>query len=186
MTSLAFIAALLCIPHCPAPAFATHIPSVGVAPLSPASQHDDILAKHRGQWISPTDEAPKVAKDFQPPAKKWLSGHRGVDLTVAFHGQVHAPADGTVSHVGKVVDRHTITIDHGDGLKSSFEPVDSDLKKGDKVRKGQVIGVLENGSHCAAAVRACVHWGVRLNGDYVNPLQFVGVFEPSVLLPVPA
>lgn len=125
-----------------------------------------------------------MAKDFQPPAQRWLSGHRGVDLTVDWDGQVRAPADGKVSHVGTVVDRNTITIDHGDGLRSSFEPLDSDLKRGDRVHKGQVIGVLQNGNHCMFSIRACVHWGVRLGDDYVNPLQFIGAFLPSVLLPV--
>ena len=59
------------------------------------------------------------------------------------------------------------------------------LKKGDRVRKGQVIGVVSEGTHCLAAVRACVHWGVRLGDDYVHPLPFVGAQRPSVLLPVP-
>ncbi|WP_368660380.1 M23 family metallopeptidase [Kocuria sp.] len=159
---------------------------LAVPPRAPArSGQEAALAKHRGQWESPTGGAPRVAKDFQPPAKRWLSGHRGVDLTVAWDGRVYAPADGTVSHVGTVVDRNTITIDHGDGLRSSFEPVDSDLKRGERVRKGQLIGILENGNHCMFSIRACVHWGVRLGDDYVNPLQFIGAFLPSVLLPVP-
>lgn len=160
--------------------------SIAATPLTPTSPADEEkLAQHRGQWESPTGSAPKVVKDFQPPAQKWLSGHRGVDLTVSLNGQVRAPADGTVTHVGKVVDRNTITIDHGDGLRSSFEPVDSNLKRGDRVRKGQVIGVLSNGDHCMFSLRACVHWGVRLDDEYVNPLQFIGAFLPSVLLPLP-
>lgn len=150
-----------------------------------SANEQSVLSEQRGTWDSPTGMAPKVAKDFQPPAKRWLSGHRGVDLTVRLNGEIRAPADGKVSHVGTVVDRATITIDHGNGLRSSFEPVDSDLKRGDRVRKGHVIGVLANGNHCMFAVRACVHWGVRLGDEYVNPLQFLGAFMPSVLLPVP-
>lgn len=157
-----------------------------VLPLAPVSAADEtLLADQRGTWDSPTGSEPDVAKDFQPPAKRWLSGHRGVDLTVQLNGQIRAPADGTISHVGTVVDRSTITVDHGNGLRSSFEPVDSDLKRGDTVRKGQVIGTLANGDHCFFSIGACVHWGVRLRDEYVNPLQFVGAFLPSVLLPVP-
>lgn len=162
---------------------ATSLPAPPRVVLSAADEA--LLAQERGTWESPTGGAPKVARDFQPPAEKWLSGHRGVDLSVHLDGKVRAPEAGTVSHVGKVVDRNTITIDHGNGLRSSFEPVDSNLKRGDRVRKGQIIGTLSNGNHCALDLHACVHWGVRLGDEYVNPLQFVGAFLPSVLLPVP-
>ena len=74
---------------------------------------------------------------FDPPDRPWLSGHRGVDLRAASDGApVTAPAAGTVSFVGVVVDRPVLTIDHGDGLRSSFEPVDSDLRPGDAVARG--------------------------------------------------
>ena len=53
------------------------------------------------------------------------------------------------------------------------------------MRKGQVIGVLSGRNHCLTTVRACVHWGVRLDDDYVHPLPFVGAQRPSVLLPLP-
>lgn len=167
------------------PVAAAATPPTAVVTLTTSAGDDSVLAEHRGQWESPTGGAPKVAKEFQPPAERWLSGHRGVDLTVDWNGQIRAPADGKVTHVGTVVDRNTITIDHGDGLRSSFEPVDSDLKRGDRVHEGQVIGVLQNGNHCMFSIRACVHWGVRWGEDYVNPLQFIGAFRPSVLLPLP-
>ncbi|WP_313955546.1 M23 family metallopeptidase [Kocuria palustris] len=157
------------------------LPAAGSLPADAQA----LLAAEHGTWRWPVAPAPRVVEDFDPPAERWQSGHRGVDLTVGLSGEVRAPEDGRVSHVGTVVDRATITIDHGDGLRSSFEPVASDLKKGDRVRKGQVIGVVSEGTHCLAAVRACVHWGVRLGDDYVHPLPFVGAQRPSVLLPVP-
>ena len=76
-----------------------------------------------------------------------------------------------------------LTVDHGGGLRSSFEPVESHLVRGDRVLRGQVVGVLRGRDHCGS--RDCLHWGVRRDEDYVNPLQFVGALEPSVLLPVP-
>jgi murein DD-endopeptidase MepM/ murein hydrolase activator NlpD len=123
-----------------------------------------------------------VLRAFDPPPKPWLSGHRGVDLEAASDGvQVTSPAAGTVSFVGVVVDRPVITIDHGNGLRSSFEPVESTLAAGSVVAAGQPIGTLLTG-HCAAA--SCVHWGVRRGDEYVNPLQFVMDLRPSILLPV--
>lgn len=96
-------------------------------------------------------------------------------------GSVTAPESGTVSFVGVVVDRPVITIDHGNGLRSSFEPVRSTLKWGASVAKGAVVGVLLSG-HCGPS--PCVHWGVRRGEEYLNPLSFILDLRPSVLLPL--
>ncbi|MFH5880556.1 M23 family metallopeptidase [Arthrobacter sp. NA-172] len=136
----------------------------------------------RPDWVWPLAPRPAVVRVFDPPDKPWLSGHRGVDLQAADDGvPVTAPADGTVSFVGVVVDRPVIVIDHGGGLRSSFEPVNSELEVGTAVTKGQAIGAVEAG-HCLAS--ACVHWGLRRGEDYVNPLAFVTGLRPSVLLPM--
>jgi murein DD-endopeptidase MepM/ murein hydrolase activator NlpD len=123
-----------------------------------------------------------VLRAFDPPAKPWLSGHRGVDLEAASDGApLRSPAAGTVSFVGTVVDRPVITIDHGNGLRSSFEPVASSLRAGSAVAEGDVLGQVQTG-HCGPAP-PCLHWGVRRGEDYVNPLAFVMDLRPSVLLP---
>jgi murein DD-endopeptidase MepM/ murein hydrolase activator NlpD len=133
-------------------------------------------------WNWPLTPRPAVLRAFDPPDKPWLSGHRGVDLRSASDGApVTSPENGTVSFVGVVVDRPVITVDHGNGLRSSFEPVRSTLSKGDAVGKGDRLGTLLPG-HCGAA--PCVHWGVRRGDDYVNPLQFVLDLRPSILLPL--
>jgi murein DD-endopeptidase MepM/ murein hydrolase activator NlpD len=148
---------------------------VPAAAVSPA-------AAPRPDWDWPLSPKPAVLRAFDPPDKPWMSGHRGVDLGAAHDGApVASPASGTVSFVGVVVDRPVITIDHGGGLRSSFEPVESPLAEGTVVAKGQIIGTLQAG-HCGAV--DCVHWGVRRADDYVNPLEFVTDLRPSILLPV--
>lgn len=136
----------------------------------------------RPDWDWPLTPKPAVMRAFDPPDKPWMSGHRGVDLEATHDGvPVTSPAPGTVSFVGVVVDRPVITIDHGSGLRSSFEPVESPLAAGDAVAQGEIIGTLQPG-HCGDL--ACVHWGVRRGDDYVNPLEFVTDLRPSILLPV--
>ncbi|MEE2569404.1 M23 family metallopeptidase [Pseudarthrobacter sp. J64] len=123
-----------------------------------------------------------VLRDFDPPDMPWLSGHRGVDLaTTSDAAALTSPAAGTVSFVGTVVDRPVITVDHGGGLKSSFEPVTSGLTVGASVAAGDTLGTVDAG-HCGSV--PCVHWGVRRNGDYINPLGFFVDLRPSVLLPL--
>jgi murein DD-endopeptidase MepM/ murein hydrolase activator NlpD len=136
----------------------------------------------RPSWRWPLAPRPPVLRSFDPPPKPWLSGHRGVDLGFTAGGTgVLSPAPGTVSFVGVVVDRPVITIDHGDGLRSSFEPVESTLAVGAAVGAGEVIGTALPG-HCPAS--QCLHWGVRDGEEYVNPLQFVLDLRPSILLPL--
>jgi murein DD-endopeptidase MepM/ murein hydrolase activator NlpD len=132
-------------------------------------------------WSWPLAPRPTVLRVFDPPPKPWLSGHRGVDLRAAPGGAaVTSPASGTVSFVGVVVDRPVITVDHGNGLRSSFEPVDSPLAHGAAVAKGDALGLSQPG-HCGMI--PCVHWGVRRGEEYLNPLAFVTDLRPSVLLP---
>jgi murein DD-endopeptidase MepM/ murein hydrolase activator NlpD len=133
-------------------------------------------------WSWPLNPRPAVLRAFDPPARPWLTGHRGVDLRAAHDGApVTSPAAGTVSFVGVVVNRPVITIDHGNGLRSSFEPVESRLLPGTAVAKGDILGSSRAG-HCDPL--PCIHWGVRRGGEYLNPLAFVMDLRPSVLLPL--
>ena len=123
-------------------------------------------------------------RPFKAPPERWLAGHRGVDLSASLGAPVLTPAAGTVVFAGWVVNRPVMTVDLGGGLLSSFEPVDASRSTGDKVAEGEVIGTVSgsaSSSHCPAS---CLHWGVRLNGEYVNPLNFVMDRRPSILLPL--
>ncbi|MDV8149402.1 M23 family metallopeptidase [Arthrobacter sp. B10-11] len=152
---------------------------LAVAPASGAA-----VTPGAGGWDWPLPPRPAVLRGFDPPDKPWMSGHRGVDLQAAADGApVTAPESGTVSFVGVVVDRPVITIDHGNGLRSSFEPVESSLPAGAAVSKGDVLGTVVAG-HCA--MTPCVHWGVRRGEDYINPLSLVTDLRPSILLPMGA
>ena len=158
--------------------------ATAAAPTSPAvlPASAAVLPAAPAAWGWPLSPRPAVLRTFDPPAKPWLSGHRGVDLRAVHDGApVASPASGTVSFVGVVVDRPVITVDHGNGLRSSFEPVESGLPAGAAVAAGDTLGRVRPG-HCGPD--PCVHWGVRRGAEYLNPLAFVMDLRPSVLLPV--
>ncbi|WP_262364353.1 M23 family metallopeptidase [Arthrobacter echini] len=137
------------------------------------------------QWSWPLEPTPEVMRPFDRPAQRWERGHRGVDLVpgVGPPVPVLSPDDGVVSFAGTVVDRGVLSIDHGDGRISSFEPVATSLVRGDRVSRGQEVAELTapGGTHCSGR---CLHWGVRVHGEYVDPLVFVLDPGPSVLLPL--
>ncbi|WP_256127700.1 murein hydrolase activator EnvC [Arthrobacter sp. SDTb3-6] len=138
-------------------------------------------------WAWPLAGRPRLVHGFDPPDQPWLAGHRGVDLLAAQGAAVRAPTAGVVSFAGTVVDRPVLTITTADGLRLSFEPVKSTLRKGETVARGQPVGTLSGITHCDAGPPgedSCLHWGVRRGDAYLNPLQFILDLRPSVLLPV--
>ncbi|WP_309616592.1 M23 family metallopeptidase [Salinibacterium sp.] len=151
-----------------------------VAPGSAAAEPPSSLAADTGdaRWGWPVAAPHVVVRQFIAPANRYASGHRGVDLA-AHDGAVYAPADGIVHFAGVVVDRPVLSIRHPGGLISSFEPVETTLTAGDPVARGDPVGTAIQG-HCSAL---CVHFGVRLDGEYVSPMLYLGGLEPSVLLP---
>lgn len=137
-------------------------------------------------WSWPLAGHPQVVNAFDPPAKPWLSGHRGVDLAAGQGAAVLAPTNAVVTFSGLVVNREVLTIAVTGGLRLSFEPVISVLKAGDSVVRGQEIGQVEGVTHCRdpAGTGSCLHWGVRRGEEYLDPLQFILDLRPSVLLPL--
>ncbi len=120
-------------------------------------------------------------RPFAAPETAYSAGHRGIDLAAAVGTIVFAPSDGIIHFSGTVVDRPLLSIEHDGSLLSSFEPVTSDLPAGAAVHRGDPVGTLAAGSgHCASA---CLHFGVRLRGQYLSPLNYLGGIPLPVLLP---
>ena len=75
------------------------------------------------RWVWPIEPNHVVVHGFDPPATRWSSGHRGVDIAAAVGTSVLAPTDGQVSFVGMVAGRPVLVLTHAGGLRSTFEPV---------------------------------------------------------------
>lgn len=136
----------------------------------------------QGRWVWPLQPRPVVERRFRPPASRYGSGHRGVDLAAAVGQAVLAVNAGTVSHVGVIAGRGTVTVRHLSGIRSTYEPVRSTLRVEDVVARGQPVGRLEPmAGHCAPLT--CLHLGAVRGHAYLDPLQLL---RPShvILLPL--
>ena len=131
-------------------------------------------------WSWPTTGQKVIVRDFQAPMTPWGAGHRGLDLA-ADSSTIVAPASGTVSFSGWVVNRGIITITTPEGLKISMEPVTPLVESGDRVRRGQDIALLEPG-HCLS-LSLCLHLGVRVGQEYRSARQELGLLQRAILLP---
>lgn len=128
-------------------------------------------ARASGVWIWPVTGP--VIKGFDPPSSPYGSGHRGIDIAAPVGTIVRAPALGVVSFAGNVGGQLFVTINHGGGLLSTCSFLSGLLvHKGDMVAPGQAIGLSGTG-HPGDTIPS-VHLGVRLNGQYVDPLDYLG------------
>jgi len=130
-------------------------------------------------WEWPVEAPHPIVRPYLAPETPYSSGHRGIDIDAGSLADVLAPVDGVVHFSGVVVDRPVLSILHDGGLISSYEPVSSSLSRGDAVVRGQVVGEVQAG-HCS---ERCLHFGVRRHGEYVSPLNYLGVIPRAILLP---
>ena len=123
-------------------------------------------------WVWPLPPPHEVVSGFDPPAERWLAGHRGVDLRGRVREPVRAAGAGTVAFAGRVAGVPVVSIRHPNGLLTTYQPVVASVAAGEEVSVGDPIGRLSaTGSHCAPA--ACLHWGLRRDANYLDPLLLV-------------
>nr|MBA2311946.1 M23 family metallopeptidase [Actinomycetota bacterium] len=83
--------------------------------FGPAGQADATAAP----WLAPPLDS-TISRYFQAPAGEWGSGHRGIDYVVMPGAQVRAAAPGIVTFAGPVAGVLAVTIDHTDGLETTY------------------------------------------------------------------
>lgn len=114
-----------------------------------------------------------LLRTFDPPEDPYGAGHRGIDIAARFGATIVAPADGVVTFAGKVGGRLFITLDHGSGLTSTCSWVSgSFVRKGDVVLRG--VPIASSGTGHDGVLPAHLHFGVRLDGAYIDPLDLLG------------
>jgi murein DD-endopeptidase MepM/ murein hydrolase activator NlpD len=122
-----------------------------------------------------------VIRGFDPPDSPYGAGHRGIDIAVAVGTPILAPEAGSVSFAGRVGGELFVTIDHGGGLSSTYSWVSSAaVREGDVVARGQTIGATGTG-HPGASVPH-LHFGVKLDGEYVDPLELLAPLSVQDLI----
>jgi murein DD-endopeptidase MepM/ murein hydrolase activator NlpD len=103
--------------------------------------------------------------------------HTGLDFAGGEGLQIFAPAPGQVVFAGPLTVRGNATIiDHGWGIFSGFwHQSEIDVKVGDMVSQGQVIGLVGGTGRVTGAH---LHWEVWANGVQVDPLDWLNQAYP--------
>ena len=98
--------------------------------------------------------------------------HRGIDIATRMGTPIIAPADGTVSFVGKKGGLgKCMVIKHGYGMVTRYGHLQKYLaKRGTRVKRGDKIALVGNSGRSTAPH---LHYEVHLNGIAVNPVKYI-------------
>lgn len=129
-----------------------------------------------GKFTNPCPSVIRISDDYgnrMHPTLKIQKFHNGIDMAAPGGSPILAAYDGTVvaatysSSMGNY-----IMLDHGDGLYTLYMHASAlYVSKGQEVSKGAKIAAVgstgrSTGNH--------LHFGVRLNGNYVSPWNYLG------------
>jgi murein DD-endopeptidase MepM/ murein hydrolase activator NlpD len=109
-----------------------------------------------------------VIRHFEPPPTPYWAGHRGIDIATPYGTTVVASAGGTVHFAGQVGGQLFVSIDHADGIRTTYSFLSAVL-----VREGAYVDqgapVARSGPGHAGETPAHLHFGMILSGDYIDP-----------------
>lgn len=109
-----------------------------------------------------------------------FAAHKAVDFFCEEGTAVVAVEEGTVESVTKdVLKGITVIIDHGDGLKTTYNSLAEELAvtKGQKVKKGDKIGEASVTNRQEYKGGAHLHFEVSENGETINPAKYLSFDE---------
>ena len=122
-------------------------------------------ALRRGHDVyRPPTDAP-VLDPFRPPPEPWLAGNRGIEYATPAGAPVQAIGPGRVAFAGQVAGRLVVTVNHPDGLRSSYTGFGAiTTRRNAVVRSGDVVGT----------AGGPFHLGVRRGDTYLDPALLWG------------
>ncbi len=103
--------------------------------------------------------------------------HNGVDLSAVLGTPVKAFTGGVVLQVYEdPLMGQTVVIDHGNGLKSTYQNLSPELASGIEVgvevKEGQVIGGVGESALIECAIPPHLHFEVTENNAFVDPMRY--------------
>ena len=146
---------------------------------------------HRFFLRSPLKFDPRITSRFSPrrrhPVLQTIRAHRGVDYGAPTGSEVVAVASGTV--ISATYDRangRMVRLRHASGYESSYLHLSAfarGIRAGVRVGQGEVIGRVGS---TGLATGPHLHYGLKKNGVYVDPLREHRLMPPGDPIPASA
>src|SRR5436309_2854501 len=104
-----------------------------------------------------------------PLDNPYAAGHRADNIAAPIGTPVRASADGVISFAGNVVGNLSVTVDHDNGIKTSYSYLGTIVaRRNQRVARGDVVGTVGPGHD--ASLPPNVQLSARRNGVYFDPL----------------
>lgn len=147
----------------------------GAAQGNPVQPGADSYA-NTGQLRWPLQVAGRISSRFgkrTSPTQGASTYHRGIDIAVESGTPIVAAADGTVvTATYSASAGNYIMLYHGNSLYTVYMHASSlAVREGAEVKQGDVIAYVGSSG---VSTGAHLHFGVSVNGNYVDPLNYVG------------
>ena len=102
-----------------------------------------------------------VIRGFEAPVGPFGAGHRGIDVAAASGTPVRAAQAGVVAFAGRVAEDLHVSIDHPDGIRTSYAFLGSiSVEQGAPVARGATVGTVGRG-HPGGSAPPHLHFGAR-------------------------
>lgn len=148
-------------------------PSNGTKPGGNTNQGGNVGSGGGGGWVVPCSYT-SITSPFgyrDAPTSGASTYHQGVDLDTGTGWSVVAARAGTAYTAYGSAAGNYVTIDHHDGFKSIYMHLSGfAISNGTNVSAGQLIGYT---GASGVATGDHLHFGISLNGVYVNPCSYV-------------
>ena len=110
-----------------------------------------------------------VMRAFEPPTGPYGAGHRGIDISGSAGASVRAAEAGVVAFAGRVAGELHVSIDHPDGVRTSYAFLSAiEVKAGAPIARGAVLGAVGSGHPGVGSPH--LHFGARYAGQYIDPM----------------
>lgn len=124
----------------------------------------------------------RITTSFGPypsPFTGKMEFHTGIDIVSPRGTPVYAPGDATVKFTGvKGQYGNVIILDHGIGIRTEYQHLSEiSVKKGEKLKKGQLIGKVGNTGKSTAPH---LHYEIRVNDKPTDPVKVLPEKTPPV------
>ncbi|MGE0043323.1 MAG: M23 family metallopeptidase [Vicinamibacterales bacterium] len=122
---------------------------------------------------SPLKFEPTITSSYsrarRHPVLKITRAHHGVDYRAPYGAPVVSVSSGVVSYAGWTTGGgRTVRVRHASGYESEYMHLSAiGVRRGARVAQGEVIGKVGNSGMVTATH---LHYGLRKNGSYVNPV----------------
>lgn len=136
---------------------------------------EPVTARSALPFVPPVEGS--IGRRFQAPEVDWGPGHRGIDFIVARGTGVRAAGPGVVAFAGSVASVGAVTVDHGNGLQTTYSDLDEiNVLRGESVTQGTWIG---RSGMAHESTSLGLHFAVKLRGRYVDPEIYLGAVDLS-------